>query len=165
MGVKLPENRSAIEYIDQHVDELGFWSMDALEAAHRWASTWVAAWSAHDVEAVVALYAEDCVHRSTPFRSPHVGRDGVRAYVREAFAEEQQVDEVRFGAPVVEGDRACVEYWTRFHDRRGAPMTLAGCGIARFDPDGLVVEVQDYWHLREGHEEPPDGWGGARAGA
>jgi hypothetical protein len=45
--------------------------MDSQAAARRWAATWTAAWQAHDVEAVVALYADDCVHRSTPFRPPH----------------------------------------------------------------------------------------------
>jgi uncharacterized protein (TIGR02246 family) len=76
--------------------------MDAGEAAGRWAATWTAAWKAHDVEAVVALYAEDCVHRSTPFRPPHRGRQGVRDYVAGAFAAEQGVEEVRFGTPVVQ---------------------------------------------------------------
>jgi hypothetical protein len=30
---------------------------------------------------VVDLYADNCVHRSTPFRPPHHGRQGVRDYV------------------------------------------------------------------------------------
>jgi ketosteroid isomerase-like protein len=133
--------------------------MDAGEAAGRWAATWTAAWKAHDVEAVVALCAEDCVHRSTPFRPPHRGRQGVREYVAGAFAAEQGVEEVRFGTPVVQGDRACVEYWARFRDEHGAPATLAGCGIARFDDDGLVTEVRDYWHVEAGHRRPPEDWG------
>jgi len=133
--------------------------MEAQEAARRWATTWTTAWQEHDVEAVVALYAGDCVHRSTPFRPPHRGRQGVREYVAGAFAEEQRVDEVRFGTPLVEGDQAWVEYWTRFRDEHGAAMTLAGCAIARFDADGLVTEARDYWHLRKGHHPPPEGWG------
>jgi uncharacterized protein (TIGR02246 family) len=133
--------------------------MDPREAADRWAATWTAAWKAHDVEAVVALYAEDCVHRSAPFRPPHRGRQGVRDYVAGAFADEQAVEEVRFGTPVVQGDRACVEYWARFRDEHGAPATLAGCGFARFDGDGLVTEVRDYWHLEAGDRPPPEGWG------
>jgi ketosteroid isomerase-like protein len=51
--------------------------MDSQAAARRWAATWTVAWRAHDVEAVVALYAEDCVHRSTPFREPQAVRDYV----------------------------------------------------------------------------------------
>jgi uncharacterized protein (TIGR02246 family) len=134
--------------------------MESHAAADRWATTWTAAWRSHDVEAVVTMYAEDCVHRSTPFRQPDVGRQAVREYVAGAFAEERQVDEVRFGTPVVEGDRACVEYWTRFRDQEGAAMTLAGCATARFDAAGQVTEARDYWHLREGHEAPPEEWGG-----
>jgi ketosteroid isomerase-like protein len=40
--------------------------MDADEAPSRWAAAWTAAWKAHDVEAIVALYADDCVHRPPP---------------------------------------------------------------------------------------------------
>ena len=78
--------------------------MDSQATARRWAATWTAAWQAHDVEAVVALYAEDCVHRSTPFRPPHRGRQAVRDYVTQAFADEQRIGDVRFGALRAEGD-------------------------------------------------------------
>jgi uncharacterized protein (TIGR02246 family) len=134
--------------------------MDSQAAARRWAATWTAAWQAHDVEAVVALYAEDCVHRSTPFRPPHRGRQAVRDYLTQAFADEQRIDDVRFGTPVVQGDRACVEYWARFLDQQGTAMTLAGCAMARFDADGLITQARDYWHLQEGppaHELNPTG--------
>ena len=90
-----------------------------------------------------ALYAEDCVHRSTPFRPPHRGRQAVRDYVTQAFADEQRIDEVRFGTPVVQGDRACVEYWASFLDQQGTGMTLAGCAMARFDTDGLITEARE----------------------
>jgi uncharacterized protein (TIGR02246 family) len=123
--------------------------MDTQAAARRWAATWTAAWQAHDVEAVVALYAEDCVHRSTPFRPPHRGRQAVRDYVTQAFADEQRIDEVRFGTPLVQGDRACVEYWASFLDQHSTAVTLAGCAMARFDADGLIIEARDYWHLQE----------------
>jgi hypothetical protein len=103
----------------------------------------------------VALHAEDCVHRSAPFRPPSVGRRGVRDYVVTAFAEEQGVADVRFSEPVVQGDRACVEYWVRLFDEDGEPATLAGCAMARFDADGLVAEARDYWDMTPGHREPP----------
>jgi uncharacterized protein (TIGR02246 family) len=133
--------------------------MDPQAAAGRWAATWTAAWQAHDVEAVVALYAEDCVHRSTPFRPPHRGRQAVRDYVTRAFADEQRIDDVRFSTPVVQGDRACVEYWASFLDQQGTAMTLAGCAVARFDADGLITEARDYWHLQKGQQPPPAGSG------
>ena len=133
--------------------------MDPAEAARRWAATWTAAWRAHDVEAIVALYADDCVHRSTPFRPPHRGRQGVRDYVTGAFADERHLDDVGFSAPLVHGDRAWVEYWALLVDAGGAPATLAGCAVARFDADGLVTDVRDYWHLAAGQRQPPPDWG------
>jgi ketosteroid isomerase-like protein len=126
--------------------------MDPREVARRWARTWVSAWTSHDVDAVVALYAPRCVHRSAPFRAPHRGRDGVREYVSGAFAEESAVVDVYFGEPVVDGDRACVEYRAQVLDRDGAPVTLAGSAFAHFDSDGLLTEVRDYWHETPGHQ-------------
>jgi len=107
--------------------------MDPHEATRTWAATWMAAWQVHEVEPIVALYAEDCVHRCTRFRPPHRGRQAVRDYVAQAFRDEQRIDEVRFGISVVEGDWAWVEYWARFLDAQGAPMTLVGSATARFD--------------------------------
>jgi hypothetical protein len=108
------------------------------------------------MEAVAALYAEACVHRSTPFRGPHRGRAGVREYLAAAFADESAVVDVRFGTPLVDGDRAWVEYWATLRDRDGAPVTLAGSALARFDADGLIVESRDWWHQTAGHIPPPD---------
>jgi ketosteroid isomerase-like protein len=133
--------------------------MDARSAAARWADTWVSAWRSHDVEAVVALYAEASLHRSTPFREPHPGRAGVREYLVAAFADESTVVDVRFGTPLVDGDRAWVEYWAVLHDRDGTPVTLAGSAFARFDADGLITEARDYWHQTAGHIPPPNSWG------
>jgi carbonic anhydrase/acetyltransferase-like protein (isoleucine patch superfamily)/ketosteroid isomerase-like protein len=130
--------------------------METRAAADRWAATWTSAWTSHDVDAVVGLYAEDCVHRSTPFREPHRGREGVREYVQGAFADESAVISVHFGEPIVDGDRASVQYWTTFRDRDGAPVTLAGSAFAQFNAAGLITEARDYWHTAPGHVPPPD---------
>ena len=145
-----------VEEFGAHADDAVNSPMDARAAAERWAATWTSAWQSHDVEAVVALYAEDCVHRSAPFRDPHRGRAGVREYLVGAFADESAVLSVRFGLPVVDGDRASVEYWTTFADKEGAPVTLAGSAFAQFDAEGLITEARDYWHMTPGHVPP--GW-------
>ncbi|MFG1997959.1 nuclear transport factor 2 family protein [Spirillospora sp. NPDC048911] len=123
--------------------------MDLREVAERFARVWEMAWGRADVDAIAQLYAEDCVHRSMPFRPLHVGRAELIAYLRESFAEEPAL-EVRFGTPIVDGDRAVVEFWVLAE----GPVTLAGCAFVRFGPDGLVAEVRDYWHAVEGHREP-----------
>ena len=128
--------------------------MDARDAADRFAHTWEAAWLRGDTAAIAELYAEDCVHRSMPFRPVHRGRRGLVAYVEWAFSTERAT-EVRFGPPLVAGDLAIVEYWaTLAEEPDGKPTTIAGCVIVRFRPDGLVSEARDYWHTADGHRPP-----------
>ena len=125
--------------------------------ARRWADGWKRAWEDHDAEAVAALYAEDAVDYSAPFRAPNDGREGVLAYARWAFASETE-QQVWFGEPIEQGDRALVEWWTTRVDD-GRESTLAGCTVLRFGPDGLVAEARNYWHEEDGRRSRPEGWG------
>ncbi len=90
--------------------------MTPADAAGRWAATWQRAWEALEVDAIVALYHPDCLFSSQPFRAVYRGRDGVRAYVSGAFAEERDV-RAWFGIPLVDGERAAVEWWRRSSTR------------------------------------------------
>ncbi|MEU9339627.1 nuclear transport factor 2 family protein [Streptomyces sp. NPDC048278] len=130
--------------------------MDTREAAERFVRVWERGWAAHDVDALLALYAEDCVHRSMPFRAPHRGRKELSAYLRWSF-EAERVTDVRFSAPLVGPDGvAAAEFLVR-SEEGGTAGTLAGCVFVRFDPRGLAVESRDYWHTAEGHQEPAGG--------
>jgi uncharacterized protein (TIGR02246 family) len=124
--------------------------MDTAPAAERFVTTWEAAWAAGDVDAIVALYAADCVHRPMPFRPAHTGRPALAAHLRAAFATEQPLS-VRFSAPLVAGaGLAAAEYLVHFleSDATGdpRPTTLAGCVFVRFTPGGLAAETRDYRH-------------------
>ena len=122
--------------------------------ARRWAEGYRVAWEAGDPGAAAALYAPDCVFHSAPFREPERPLDYTRRVFPEATAED-----VRFGEPVEEGDRAAVEWWAVLVTPDGEEQALAGCSILRFDEAGLVVEARDYWQLKPGRREPPPGWG------
>jgi hypothetical protein len=122
--------------------------------ARRWAEAYRRAWLASDGEAAGALYAEDCVFRSAPFRE----LENAREYMRRVFAE-ARAREVWFGEPVEEGERAAVEYWATLVEPDGTESTLAGLHLMRFGADGLVAEARDYWHDEPGHRPPPAGWG------
>jgi SnoaL-like domain len=125
--------------------------------ARRWAEGYEAAWRAGDPEAAAALYAPDAHYRSEPFRDPHLGREGVLAYTRDAYAAEAGQDP-RFGTPVAAGAAAAVEWWaTTLED--GAPSTLIGTSVLTFTPDGLVATARDYWFLEPGTHRPHEGWG------
>ncbi|MFF4833894.1 nuclear transport factor 2 family protein [Streptomyces sp. NPDC001315] len=127
--------------------------METRAAAERFVAVWTRAWAAHDVAALLELYAEDCVHRSMPFREPHRGRDELAAYLRRSFAGERVTD-VRFSAPVVGQDGVAVAEFRVLAEQDGAPSTLAGCVFVRFDGAGRAIETRDYWHTAEGNQEP-----------
>ena len=133
--------------------------MNATDAARRWATTWQRAWEALDLEAIVALYAPaDVSYSSQPFQEVYRGHEGVRRYVSGAFAEESDV-RAWFGEPVVDGDRAAVEWWATLREV-DVEVTLAGTSVLRFDAEGLVTDQWDAWNMTAGRQEPPAGWGG-----
>ena len=53
--------------------------------------------------------------------------------------------ECRFGPPIVDGDRAAVEWSAETMLKDGGTEKLAGVSLLRFDTDGLVVEQRDFW--------------------
>jgi ketosteroid isomerase-like protein len=120
----------------------------------RWAQGYKVAWEADDPDAAAALYAEDCVFRSAPFREPEPPIE----YTRRVFPEAKARD-IRFGEPVEDGDRTAVEWWATLIMPNGEEHTLAGCSVLRFGDDGLVVEARDYWHMEPGSRAPHKTWG------
>lgn len=132
--------------------------MDRQQAAAHWARTWQDGWNSGDVDSIVELYADAATFSSQPFREPYRGRDGVRSYVAQAFAEEAAVSAL-FGRPIIEGDRAAVPWWASLVEG-GRRITLAGTSLLRFDADGLVVDQWDTWNELDGERQPPPDWSG-----
>ena len=108
----------------------------------------------------MALYAKDAVYRSHPFRDPVDG--GARAYLDEQFALETVI-ECRFGEPIVDRDRAAIEWWASWIED-GRELTLAGTSVLRFDDSGRVVEQLDYWVEGDGRIAPFPGWSAGAEG-
>jgi len=114
--------------------------MDTREAAKRWAETWERGWRTQEAEAIVALYAEDAHFQSHPFRQAQAPRD----YIEPTLADEASA-ECEFREPIVDGDRATVEWSAETKLKDGGREKLAGVSLLRFDADGLVVEQRDFW--------------------
>lgn len=116
--------------------------VDAREAAGRWRETWERGWRAHEPAAIVALYAGGAYFQSHPFRDPQAPRE----YIEPTLAAETSA-ECEFGEPIVDGDRAAVEWRAETKLEDGGEEKLAGVSLLRFDADGLVVEQRDFWTL------------------
>jgi len=116
--------------------------VDTRAAARRWAQTWERGWRALDPAEIVALYADGARFLSSPFRPPEPPRD----YVERVLAAEESA-RCEFGEPVVDGDRAAVEWRGSTRLRDGGREELAGVSLLRFDREGRVVEQRDFWNL------------------
>ena len=112
---------------------------------------WERAWPDADVDRIAALYADGAVFYSHPFRD----RQSPAEYAAWALAE-QETAECRFGAPVVDGERAAVDWWAVVRAKDGSVESLAGTSLLRFDANGLVVEQRDAWGREPGHHALPD---------
>ena len=116
--------------------------MSTREAAERWRETWQRCWRAHEAEEIVALYADGAHFRSHPFREAQAPRD----YIEPTLAAELSA-ECEFGEPIVDGDRAAVEWHAETKLADGGEERLAGVSLLRFDANGLVIEQRDFWSL------------------
>ena len=116
-----------------------------------WVDTWAKGWVASDVDSIAALYADDAVFYSHPFRDRQRARD----YVEWAFSDQASA-QCRFGVPVVDGDRAAVDWWAEVVSADGSLETLAGTSLLRFAPDGRVVEQRDVWASTPGRRKLPE---------
>ena len=124
---------------------------------HEWIERYQRAWRERDSDAAAALFTDDGVYRSHSFREPNVGHDVIRAYWERAVATQREID-LRFGAPVVDGNRAAVEWWGTMMDA-GEPVTLVGILMLRFSGDGRCEELREAWVAEPERRDPPPGWG------
>ena len=76
--------------------------------------------------------------------------------IESAILAEQAGAECRFGTPVVDGERATVEWWAALTSVDGSVETIAGTSFLRFGGDGLVVEQRDAWAAAPGRHELVD---------
>lgn len=122
-----------------------------------WLERYRRAWEDADTEGVVDLFTEDATYRSNIFAEPDRGHDGVRSYWQGATGTQSEVS-VRMGKPFIDGNRVAAEWWTTMRDS-GEEITLPGCLLLEFAPDGRCSSLREYWQVAEGRLDPPEEWG------
>jgi hypothetical protein len=126
--------------------------MDVEAAARRWADVLREAWPAGDVDALLALYAD-----GAEFRGPFGVPEPASEHMRRSLTLGDPGPSVWVGEPLVQGDRAAVEWWAVIVID-GEPVSYAATSWLRFGAGGLVLDEHDYWMSSAGRKEPWPGW-------
>jgi len=95
--------------------------------------SWVEAFNRTDVDALVALYAEDAVNHQAP-EAPFVGRDNIRTMFEAEFA---RADMVCIVDNIFEDGEWGILEWRD-------PLGLRGCGFFHV-VGGRILEQRGYW--------------------
>lgn len=123
------------------------------EAANTFISGYIAAWSAHDVPALLRHFAEDAVYADAALGVAKTGHEQIGAFMAFFFDCYHDVAYACRSA-LSEGDALAWE-WTltaRYAKTshtgipaNGQPIRIEGCSILRLR-DGLIVNNTDYWN-------------------
>lgn len=114
------------------------------------------AWEAGDPGRAGSLFTVQAEYHHHPFRPPLQGRQEIEEYWMTATAGDQRIS-VTMGEPLLDGDRAAVEWWAR--TVTGDHVTT-DCGALVLTFEGnLCASLREYWILAEGAIDPVAGWG------
>jgi ketosteroid isomerase-like protein len=130
-----------------------------INPAEIWLRSLADAWERADPDAAAALFTEDATYSTDPYSPPRRGRPAIRDYWAGEVAGQRGVT-VRFGHPVVSGERTVAEWWATLADSAEGPTTLAGIVVLRFAADGRCAELREYWMASPWViTDPQPGWG------
>ena len=108
--------------------------------------------NAHDLDAILAHFAEDCVFEAPRGPDAHgrrfVGLDEVRRGLAARF---EGIPDVRYEGhgDFVAGDRGVSEWTIRGTTTGGERLEVRGCDIWTFAPDGRIAVKNSFWKIRE----------------
>jgi steroid delta-isomerase-like uncharacterized protein len=109
----------------------------------------LAAFNRHDLDGIMAFFAEDAVFESPrgpdPWGARFVGREAVRAGLAKRF---EGIPDVHYGADdhflSADGDRGVSEWTLTGTTIDGERLEVRGCDLWTFD-GGRIVRKDSYW--------------------
>jgi steroid delta-isomerase-like uncharacterized protein len=109
------------------------------------------AFNRHDLDAIMAFFADDAVFESPRGPDPHGRRFAGKAAVREGLAARfAGIPDVHYGDDdhFVAGDRGASEWTLTGTTTDGLRLEVRGCDLWTFR-DGLVTRKDSYWKIVE----------------
>ena len=110
------------------------------------------AFNEHDLDAILAHFAEDCVFESPrgpdPWGRRFVGKAEVRSGLAARF---EGIPDVHYGEDdhFARGSRGVSEWTITGTDLDGNRIEVRGCDLWTFGDDGTIVRKDSFWKLRE----------------
>lgn len=108
--------------------------------------------NAHDLDAIMAHFAEDCVFESPrgpdPWGRRFVGKADVRRGLAARF---EGIPDVHYGedAHFACGSRGASEWTITGTDVNGDRIEVRGCDLWTIGDDGMIVRKDSFWKLRD----------------
>jgi steroid delta-isomerase-like uncharacterized protein len=102
------------------------------------------AFNAHDVDAIMEFFTEDCVF-DTPRGQRHVGKEEVRKGFQARF---DGIPDIQYGDDrhFICGDRGASEWTIRGTQVTGEPIEVRGCDLFEFS-DGKISRKDAFWKI------------------
>ena len=110
------------------------------------------AWESAEPVRAASLFTEEAVYQNDPFQPPLRGRSEIERYWTTATDNQNDLV-VTMGEPLLDGNRAVVEWWTTTNK-----ATDCGALVLTFDGE-ICMSLREYWNLAEGRLAAPEGWG------
>ena len=108
--------------------------------------------NAHDLDAILSHFAEDCVFEAPRGPDPWGRRfEGIEEVRRGLAGRFEGVPDVRYEShgDFVDGDRGVSEWTISGTTTDGDQLEVRGCDIWTFAPDGRIAVKNSFWKIRE----------------
>jgi|SRR6185437_9281451 len=105
---------------------------------------YAAAVTARDVDAVVALFADDAVQRDPASAPPNVGRDAIRTFFGNAVDASTGTDFTVTGVHTA-GDAVAFNFSVVAKLGDAGAMTISGIEVFTVGADGRIATMTAYW--------------------
>lgn len=123
--------------------------MPGVQVTSQTLRAFLAAFNAHDVDAIMSFFSEDCVFEMPRGPAPGGRRLVGRADVREGIASRLAgIPDIRYedDRHWICGDRGVSEWTIRGTQATGEPIEVRGCDLFEFR-DGQISRKDSYWKI------------------
>jgi len=108
------------------------------------------AFNAHDVDAIMSFFGEDCVLDMPRGPGPGGRRLVGKQQVREGIQSRLDgIPDIHYGddSHWLCGDRGVSEWTIRGTQATGEPIEVRGCDLIQFDDDGKIARKDSFWKI------------------